>query len=210
MYKYIMDIETSPQKSLVETCEKNIKPKATLKDPDKIKADIESKKQGLKKTMSVDPDYNEILCIGIKTIGKDDAKLYKLEEMEEWFKDKHFINEIDENKLPVHGFEFITFNGKSFDIPTIIKTGIKNNLDFPYTLLREMCKKWNAKQHIDLMEVLSFNSNAKSLDTLLQIYCGISKTPIDFETATEKEIKEHCLEDLKNTELLYNKFKNIF
>ena len=59
---------------------------------------------------------------------------------------------------------------------------------------------------IDLQEVICDN-DYKSLDELLQIYLGISKKPIDFETASEEEIKEHCLEDILNTELLYNKFK---
>jgi len=59
------------------------------------------------------------------------------------------------------------------------------------------------------MEIIGDYGQYKSLDELLQIYLGISKKPIDFEKATEKEIKEHCLEDLINTEKLYNKFNKI-
>ena len=72
-----------------------------------------------------------------------------------------------------------------------------------------MTKRYQTEWHIDLMEILCDYGKWKSLDELLQIYLGISKKPIDFETATEEEIKEHCLEDLKNTEKLYNKFKII-
>jgi len=58
------------------------------------------------------------------------------------------------------------------------------------------------------MEIIC-DGDYKSLDLLLQIYCDIKKTPIDFETANEEEIKVHCLEDLINTEKLWNKFKQI-
>lgn len=192
---FILDIETKPQDNLVSLCEDEIAPLRTLKDPEKIAADIAAKKLGLKKKMSTDTDLADIICIGIKPIG---GKPYLLgvNELEKFFSD---------NPLAV----FITYNGKGFDIPLLIKIGIKNGLDLPYSRLREMCAKWKILGHFDLMEIIC-NGEYKSLDFLLKVYCGISKTPIDFETATEEEIKTHCLEDLENTEKLYNVFKKSF
>ncbi len=191
--KYILDIETKPQENLVEVCKNNIKVPKTYKDEEKIQAYIKEKVKELKNKMSVDTDYADIICIGLKEIGKE-PKLISNKELEELFK-KDIV--------------LITYNGKGFDIPLLIKYGIKNNLDLPYKRLREMTKRYSELWHIDLMEVIGDYGQYKSLDELLQIYLGISKKPIDFETATEKEIKEHCLEDLVNTELLYNKFNKI-
>lgn len=192
---FILDIETKPQEDLVEMCAKNIKPSGVLKDPEKIKADIESKKLGLKKTMSTDIDLADVICIGVKKLGDYEPVLYSPKEMEAFFKENPFAT-------------FITYNGKKFDIPLLIRIGIKNNLDFPYQKLKEMNKRWSNNGHYDLMEIIC-DGDFKSLDFLLQVYCGISKKPIDFENAGEEEIKEHCLEDLVNTELLYDKFKKL-
>lgn len=192
---FILDIETKPQENLVGLCESEIKPSKVLKDEIKIKADIESKKLSLKKKMSTDTDLADIICIGVKKLNEE-PKLYTLKEMEAFFKE-----------YPT--FTFITFNGKSFDIPVLIKQGIKNDLDFPYSKLKEMSKKWSTHGHYDLMEMIC-DGAYKSLDLLLKIYLGVSKTPIDFDTATEDEIKEHNLEDLENTEMLYNKFKKLY
>lgn len=191
---FILDIETKPQESLVEMCSENIKPLKTLKDPEKIKADIENKKLGLKKTMSTDVDLADVICIGVKKLGREPV-LYTPKEMETFFK---------ENPLAT----FITYNGKAFDIPLLIRIGIKNDLDFPYSRLKEMRKRWSSNGHYDLMEIIC-DGEYKSLDFLLQVYCGVKKKPIDFETATEDEIKEHCLEDLINTEMLYRKFSKL-
>lgn len=195
MYKkFTIDIESKPQANLVELYTKGIKAPKTYKDEEKIKEYIENKANEFKKKMSVDTDYADIICIGIKELGKE-PKLYYKETIEQFFK---------ENEKPV----FITFNGKKFDIPLLMKWGIKNNLDLPYQYLKGMTKRWSTEWHIDLQEVICDNTY-KSLDELLQIYLGISKNPIDFNTASEKEIKEHCLEDIINSELLYNKFKLI-
>ena len=168
--KYILDIETKPQEDL-----KEIYPK---KDISK---------------MAIDTDYADIVCIGLKELGKE-PQLINDNQLEELFKKRAV---------------FITYNGKGFDIPLIIRYGIKKDLDLPYKELRDMTKRFQTEWHIDLMEILCDYGKWKSLDELLQIYLGISKKPIDFETATEEEIKEHCLDDLYQTEMLYNKFNKL-
>ena len=48
-----------------------------------------------------------------------------------------------------------------------------------------------------------------SLDTMLRIYCGVEKTTKDnsfFETATDEELKVHCMDDISQTAMLYEKF----
>ena len=199
MSHYILDIETKPDASLVEQFNESIKPDSRLKDPVKIAADIEKKKGESRKAMSVDQDYCEVVCIGIKEIGKPGETL-SMSDMEEWCTS----NLTEESRI-------ITFNGKAFDIPIIIKSGIKLGLKLPYGRLSRMCEKYRGVEHIDLMNVLSFGStNYKSLDTYLRIYLGQQKETLGdefFRNASDEDLKKHCLEDLQFTEDLFMKFR---
>jgi len=193
---YVLDIETKPQADLVELYKDEIKPSKNIKDPEKIEKDLANRLKGLRKKMSIDPDSADIICVGIKNIapfGDKEARLVEPKELEELFKSY---------------FTLITYNGKKFDIPLLIKYGIKHDLDLPYKDLQEMTIKYRAGRHLDLQELICDNEY-KSLDLLLQIYLGIKKTPIQFETATEEEIKLHCLEDVENEHKLYEKFKRL-
>lgn len=192
---FILDLESKPQESLIPLCLDKLEARGTLKDPEKITADIEKKKLGLKKTMSVDPDFADIICVGVKRVGGE-AKLYAAKEMETFFK---------ENPKAT----LITFNGKNFDIPLLIKYGIKNGLIFPYFKLKEMCRKYNSLYHIDLQELICPFGDYKSKDLLVEIYLGYKPDPIDHNTATEEEERTHCLSDLTGEEGLYLKFKEL-
>jgi len=192
MNTLIIDIETKGDKKLLETYLKNLSAPKNYKDEEKIKEWIDNKKLEAEKELALDQDYNEIACIGIK-LNDEPAKIISLNELSEF---------IQNNTL-------ITFNGKSFDLPVIIKNGIKQKIILPYKLLKEATKKYNAPQHIDLMELISFGGQWKSLDSYLQVYLGIEKTPIDFQTCTKEELEAHCIEDCENTYKLFLKFKDL-
>ena len=199
MYIFL-DIETRQDDNLVHIKKDNLKVPATYKDPEKIKAWIENK--DIRKDMSVDPDYCELICIGVKPEGQH-PRLMSLEE---------FGLYVDGFIASDNTVTFVTFNGKKFDFPAIMKLGLRNNIDLPYKELKALTARYNnhgLMQHIDLMEELGEYGQWKSLDQYLQIYLGISKKEIDFSTASIEEIKEHCLEDLINTDKLFNKFKPI-
>jgi predicted PolB exonuclease-like 3'-5' exonuclease len=175
-----MDIETRGDKRLLEIYEA-----------------MPGKLEDTQKGMATDPDFCEIICIGIKEQGKE-PRNYTLEEYAEWIP-----NHIEDT--------LITYNGKQFDLPVIIRCGIKAGLKLPYRELKFLCEKYRATKHIDLMQELNVGwRKYKSLNTLIQIYLGISKTPVDFKTASDEEIKVHCLEDLANTAKVFNKFKVLF
>jgi len=197
MKTYILDIETKPQANLVDLFNENLSAPKNIKDPEKIKLAIEKKKLESVKAMSVDTDYAEIFCIGVKELGKE-PKILSLEEFALLLNRNQFI-------------QLITFNGKKFDLPVIIKQGIKQKIDLPYKSLKIATERFKsgAIDHIDLMEVLGEYGKYRSLDTYLQIYLGIAKKEINFATCTDEELKEHCLEDISNCELLYNKFKEL-
>jgi len=187
----VVDIESRPQKNLVEMFNKRIKAPSNYKEPKVIEAYIEKAKLDSVKAMSVDTDYNEIFCIGAKA-NDEDAKLISLDELGQYILD---------------GYILVTFNGKKFDLPTIIKNGIKQGLKLPYFQLKQMCKRWDTSKHIDLMELLG--EEYRSLDTYLQIYLGISKKEIDFATCTNVELVQHNIEDVNNTYKLFKLFEQL-
>lgn len=206
---YILDIETRGDKRLLEVFLDNIQAPKTYKDPDKIEAYIQEKREDAAKQMATDPDFCEIICIGIKEEGKP-AVLMSLQEYAAWL-NQTYIAENGGAQVKNLYRKMITFNGKQFDIPIILRAAIKQGVQIPFLELLVQCDKYKAKNHIDLMQELSVGyNNYKSLDKYLQIYLGIAKKPIDFNVATEQDIREHCLEDLENTEKLFNKFRPFF
>lgn len=208
MSYFIIDIETVPNRELTDVFTDGITAPKSYKDPDKIHAYIREKEANARKEMSLDPDFCEILCIGIKEEGKDGV-LMTIEEFAQWL--KGYYTTEDGGKVYNLHRKMVTFNGKQFDIPIILREGIRKGIDLPYRELMQQCSKYNAKNHIDLMQELATGYNEfKSLDKYLQIYLNISKTPIDFETASEEKVRRHCLEDISNTEKLFNKFAPFF
>lgn len=197
MANYVLDIETCANPQLIEIFAKNIKAPKNIKSKEKIDEYVENAKQEAIKKMMVDIDYCDIACIAIKKQGED-AKIYTLEEFAKWY------------SLLFPGDRIIVFNGIKFDLPILLRQCAKKSLDLPYRALQKDIKDKYGSKIIDLMVELGNFGDWKSLDTYLQIYCGIEKTPIDFMTCTQEELEKHCLEDTSSTEKLYNVFEKIF
>lgn len=191
----ILDIETKADKSLLPVFTSGISAPKTWKDEAKIKEYLAKKEKEANRLMATDTDYADIICIGIKELGQD-PRLFNLPEFITWYNEA----------IKDDAVRWVTFNGKKFDFPVIIKNGVKAGYEMPYRELKEASKRWHSPNHWDLMEIIG-DSEWKSLDTYAKIYLGTEKKEIDFETATEEVIKEHCLEDLGLTEELFKKFR---
>lgn len=189
---FVLDIETVPNENLFVTLPNNIvKIDKRFTDPAKIEA-VKWKK------FATDPDLCTIRCLGIKELDKP-GKLYNGLDLEKFFKENS-------------NFNLITFDGKRFDLPVLIKSGLRGGLDLPYKKLIEMTGKYKSPGHYDLISICSFNGDMsvkKSLDNYLRIYLNIQKETIGnefFQNASNEEIRKHCLQDLEYTEQLFKKF----
>ena len=110
----------------------------------------------------------------------------------------------------------VTFNGIGFDIPTLIKRSIIN--DIATHGIKIPTKKYSTKGHFDVMGVLSGYDISKvhSLD----ICCKMYNIPFDntdgsdiyalYQQGLIEEITDHCEKDVIATEQLYNKIKNYY
>lgn len=183
MRYFILDIETKPDESLEKTFHETRPTKS--KNP--------------RKDMSVDPDFCHIVCIGIKEIKKEPIIITDLFQLEDWF-----------NKELDDATSLVTFNGKQFDLPAIIKSGIKHGMKYPYKELMTMTEKYKSKNHFDLMQLLSFGGKYKSAEAYLRVYCNTQKKTLGddfFANASDQDLIDHCLEDLQFTEDLLKKFR---
>jgi DNA polymerase elongation subunit (family B) len=189
-----LDIETCPQSDLIDVYTDNIKPRANLKDLEKIASDIQQKLNEAQQKMCTDINFNEIRMIGIWFEGK-----YLKLSLKEWiaWQSEH------------QGITYITYNGIKFDFPVIIRNIIKQGLACPKSVLvdlRDYTRRFPIG-HTDLMNELCEYGEWKSLDLLAQVYLGEKKVPIDFMTCSDKELTDHNKHDLILLEKLYWKFE---
>lgn len=121
-----------------------------------------------------------------------------------------------------NGGQIITYNGKSFDIPYLIRRSMicnipvvhrrgGDNIFYPYDLI----KKYSSEAHLDLFEKLNPNyGDFVSLNKwayVMGITTDMGSKGSDvgewFEKGEFDKIKEHCSEDLWKTFYVYERMK---
>lgn len=192
---YAVDIETIPDLSMVDFLP-DVKPDKRLTDACKIAKDIEIKKQEQISKMSLNPIFAKVICISMYNPSEehilmgDEGKIIK----DFW------------DILGKHGNIF-TYNGKSFDMPVIIKRGLRYNIGNYYFNSSMFCDRYKAARHIDIMEQFCGNNGYEKLDTLAKVYLGKTKNEISFSefpellktTSGQEKIGKYCLQDAKLT-----------
>lgn len=196
-----LDIETIPnQKSLLNQDFQNI-----------INRKLENQKDvNLEKYCSLNWEFNQIICIGLKINNGETITFINDNEQELLF---NFWLQLSEYRKDV---KLITFNGKRFDVPIInLHSSLLNVRQFGFILSNRRYDKFN---HFDVLEILTnFYQNQNFLR--LQDYCkifGIENNDISigsniyklFKEGNLKEISEHCREDIEATKKLYDRIKN--
>jgi len=151
---------------------------------------------------SLDPNYSKVILIGIKfndeLIFFDGNEKDILNNFWEFIKDKNFL--------------IITHNGYNFDIPFIIVRSMINNVKITRNINLNHWAMTNSN-HIDTMLIFSqnvfTNSSLKVLSKLNNIdfkddeILGKDVEKLYKENNFEK-IKEHCENDIKILENLFN------
>ena len=211
-----LDIETIPD----ETKEKYLaepEPAKNIKDPDKIKEDIERKRAGMVSKMALSPFTGRICSFSI--YGKD--------------KENRFSNTIDKIcdaeearvlgslfallTLGLAKYRIITWNGYRFDFPYIYKRAMSLSLPLPSgcPALNYWGKRYSRFPHCDLMQELAGWSKEENetLDMMGQIFLGAGKSERDYKyyvdlikSGKSKKIGADNLCDAKITYELYLRF----
>ena len=195
----IIDIETGSSKDALEF-KPIFKANGTLKDPEKIKRDLEMKDNEWEQKTALNALTAEILAIGY---------------LEEHLQDKPLLmhgNELDilKNFWETYtasmelGFTIVGHYNKAFDFPMIIRRSYKHGIP----IVKSILEKYNP-QIVDLSEVWSLNSYPKeniSLDNLCK-YLGVegkSGSGKDFaklfkDESTKQIALDYLIQDLQCT-----------
>lgn len=222
MKKIIFDIETVgedfdsmdevTQKALTGWIEKTAFNEA---EKQKMMTDI---KDGL----GFSPFTGEIVAIGVLDADKKDGAVYfqGKEGMEDWEKDGIKFRpmsekEILENfwRIAEHSEEFISYNGRGFDVPFIMIRSAKHQVKPTKNLMsnRYLNSQFVGAKHIDLMDQLTFYGAVRK-NPNLHIACrlfGVKSPKEDgvtgddvaklFREGKNKEIAEYNVRDLHST-----------
>lgn len=172
------------------------------------------------------PEFHRILCI---SCGYRTKSLSKTEDQEEikiksfsliWSKD---VSE-SEKQMIVDFYKAIDwvilwgFNIKNFDIPFIIKRGLKLWIPVPISLRSFGKKPWEFDNLIDLYDVYKFmgRTSANLENVCLMVWIPTPKDGIDWSQVQEyfnqwklQEIVDYCERDVEASILVYEKFKEL-
>lgn len=195
-----IDVETFFDKNNISKLPP-VEPDSRLKDPEKIKQNIEEKTQKMIETASLNPLYSKLACIGYYG---DDIKEVHLADEKEMI--KTLLERIENNVI-------VSWNGKNFDFEFIIKRGVILGL-CPLSLLEKYTSKYKSENHIDLMEKWCGYGKFAKLDEVASILLDgehkeefdVKEIPNLIKTKTGKElIKRYCLQDCALTYKLARK-----
>ena len=189
-----IDIETYADLDVIDLLPV-IEADSRLKDEEKIKADIDKKKEKQIEQMALNPLYGKIACIGYYNDNVQEVDLSDEKSMIE-----RFLQNLKNTSDVI-----VTWNGNEFDLPFIFKRGLKYGL-CKLTDLQFYTAKTNPKC-IDLMKLFCGYGKYEKLDNVAKVLLGEGKEEFDvkeipelLKTQSGKElIKRYCLQDCKLT-----------
>jgi len=97
-------------------------------------------------------------------------------------------------------YRWISFNGKSYDLPVCMQRSLILGVSFPWDEYQAMTHPYRHTVHVDLHKL--FNG---SLNDVYFYLFGEHKKPIDFNECTPEELREHLLDDLRMTKMVYDR-----
>lgn len=191
------DLETIANKALIPLLPE-VKSNGSLKDPAKIKVDIETKTKKQIAEMGMSPLFNMICCAGWADYNGNKGAIMLSEESQEAEKD--LIRKFWEK---LSGYDhFVTFNGRSFDLQCMLLHGMQHCIRPGVNIDKG---RYNRGNHTDLRLVLAGEDQfAKGkLDSFARIFLGESKTVgIDgamvqdyWDVGLHNDIEKYCIQD---------------
>jgi len=153
------------------------KPDSRLKDPEKIKADIEKKKAKAVDKMPLNPNTARIVACGFAGVRADSGELWQdclvmTRQTGEAYLLYRIWDCLAESKL------FVTFNGNGFDLPMLLRRGMALNIIPAVTIARGRYDIPPKGNHYDLLQILSSFGSMETggLDGICKAVLGVGKT----------------------------------
>jgi hypothetical protein len=206
MKTLILDLETAPLPNAADYLDP-VKPAANLKDPEKIKADIEEKARKQREDCGLDWNLNRIVCAGFLD-GADSRAIVLTAEDEE--AERAILQNVAAYLSPMR-HTLIGFCIRRFDVPTLLARARYLHVKLPWISL----KRWDNPHVTDLYDVLTFDVQpcTSVMKRSLPSFCrrfGIevedAHTGADVAALVEAGdwdgVAAHCRADLQRTALL--------
>lgn len=200
------DLETIANKKIIPILPEP-KPNKRLKDPAKIKADIEEKKKKQIEEMGMNPMHNMICCAGWGNANGTNHIMLE-EETEE--SEAELLREFWD--VLSNYDHFITFNGRSFDLRSMHLHGMRYGIRPGIAINKS---KYNKGNHTDLRFVLNGNEpmGKGNLNYFSKILIGEQKVEgmtgeqvqEYWDTGRQEEIGIYCEQDCLLTWDLYQR-----
>jgi predicted PolB exonuclease-like 3'-5' exonuclease len=210
----VFDLETIPNPAMIPLLPEP-EPAKNLKDPEKIKADIEEKRIKQVEEMALNPHTNLICCASFYDMANANIASHLIDP-----------NTLDEKALleaiwaELHRYDrFVTFNGNAFDVPC---------LKF-HSMLRQVpmsCHistvRYRIENHIDVRAVLgNWDTYAKgNLDWYCRLILGEEFAKTDgmdgakvqhlWDCGCYEEIREYCNNDVRILAHLYSRMAGYY
>ncbi len=212
MKTLIMDIETIADPSVIPFLPP-VEAKGGLKDPVKIAADIEEKKQKQIETLGLDKTTCLICCV--TTLDVDEGEPQSIMLNPDTLDEKALLEEFWE---VVHPYaKFVTFNGNGFDVPVLTFRSMINRVQPSVTIAT---KKYQITNHIDVRAILgNWDTYAKgTLDFYSKIILGESKADdVDgsfvqsmFDVGAYEEIMEYNQKECLSLREIYKRMVGFY
>jgi len=180
-----------------------VEPRGNLKDPVKIEADIQQKKEKQIADLALDP-WTSLICATGWCDGKESGVIM-LEDEE---KESDLINKTWD--LLAQYNHYVTFNGVAFDVPMLNKHSLVNRIRCG---IKINTKRYTIGNHTDLRMILGdWDKTAKGkLGFFLRLFFGTDKKEgIDgklvqsyWDAGEHDDIAEYCKDDAEKTWRLY-------
>ncbi len=220
MRQIIFDIETSsyPFESLSESQQEYILRSAEKEKDEEIR--LEKKDEAIR-FLSLFPFTAKVVAIGIYDVQKEKAYVYyESESPEEWQAENKevYYKGLPEKEM-IESFwrivevsdQIVSFNGRGFDVPFMMLRSAMLGVRPSKNL---MGYRYDTKNHIDLLEQLSFYGGFKKFN--LDFYCnafgitspkskGVSGMDVKnlYEAGRIKDIAIYCGDDIYATYKLF-------
>lgn len=211
----VFDIETIPNRSMIERMPAPEVKTGNLKDPVKIAEKVAEAKADQIDRMALSPLYGRVCAF---VAMEDECAVSK--ECLEAETDAEEVRVIESIFRAFHGKRVVTYNGNGFDLPFVYRRAVMLGIDireFGAPTLAEMTARYNNRHHIDLMQVWCGFGNFEKLDNIAKALLADQKIEIDFRTFPEliqtpegrKQLLDYCQQDVNLTLKLWNRIAGI-
>lgn len=209
MRTILLDVETVGLAEAVNWFDP-VRPKANLRDPEKIKADIAEKEAERDDRLGLDPDCCRIVALCYHIVGGADpvVLLAKTEDEE-----RELLTAFWLAYTAVPNTRLVTYNGHKFDLVVIQMRSIYLGVKFPRLTIAPAWKT----PHLDVYQWLSFDGARRDVHSLSFYARRFNITTLDKVSGADigrlvaagdwDAVSGHCLSDVGILHTICNRLK---